>query len=80
MYSVLRPLQKLQYLLLSENQLEVIDDGDLNVLPSLKELSLDHNKISQVQIKIFNKINFLFFLDWSECFKRFKFDKTLFKS
>lgn len=60
-YSVLKPLKKLEYLLLSGNQLEIIRDGDLNILSSLQELSLDHNKINHVLLNISLIFNYL---DW----------------
>jgi len=42
------PLTKLQSLFLSNNNIKIINNGDLNVLPSLKELALDHNSINEI--------------------------------
>uniref|UniRef100_A0A914DUG8 Uncharacterized protein n=1 Tax=Acrobeloides nanus TaxID=290746 RepID=A0A914DUG8_9BILA len=48
MTSFLRPLKKLRSLFLSRNNIEVLDDGDLNFLTALRELSLDHNRIEKI--------------------------------
>uniref|UniRef100_A0A915DDW2 Leucine-rich repeat-containing protein 15 n=1 Tax=Ditylenchus dipsaci TaxID=166011 RepID=A0A915DDW2_9BILA len=47
--SILRPLQKLRNLFLSNNLIEIVENGDLNILTSLKSLSLDHNKITKIR-------------------------------
>jgi len=48
MQSVFHPLKKLRSLSLSRNQLNVIEDGHVNVLPVLRELALDHNNVSEI--------------------------------
>lgn len=53
----LRPLKKLRSLFLSRNNIATLDDGDINFLVTLRELSLDHNRLQKVckKSKIFKK-------------------------
>jgi Leucine-rich repeat (LRR) protein len=51
--SLFLPLQKLRSLFLSFNEIKVVEGGDLNVLPSLKEVALDHNQINEMSKEAF---------------------------
>ncbi|KAI1729126.1 leucine rich repeat domain-containing protein [Ditylenchus destructor] len=46
--SIFRSLHELQSLFLSANIITTVEDGDLNVLPKLRNLLLDHNAISRI--------------------------------
>lgn len=50
MVPYLRPLKKLRVLSLARNKISNIEEGELNILSSLKELTLDHNKIEKVKV------------------------------
>jgi len=46
--SWLTPMQKLRRIFLSQNNLSSLENGDLNVVSTLKEVSMDHNQLSTV--------------------------------
>jgi Leucine-rich repeat (LRR) protein len=48
MIPYLRPLKKLRVLSLARNKISNIEDGEINVLSHLKELTLDHNRIEKI--------------------------------
>ena len=48
MVPYLRPLKKLRILSLARNKIRQIEDGELNILASLRELTLDHNQLEKV--------------------------------
>lgn len=41
-------MQMLKRVFLSQNNLSSLENGDLNVVPALKEVSMDHNQLSTV--------------------------------
>ncbi|CAD5216785.1 unnamed protein product [Bursaphelenchus okinawaensis] len=46
--SWLKPLTNLKSLFLTWNQISVLKNGELNVIPSLEEVSMDHNKLGTI--------------------------------
>jgi Leucine-rich repeat (LRR) protein len=50
MIPYLRPLKKLRVLSLARNKISNIEDGEINILLNLKELTLDHNRIEKINI------------------------------
>ncbi|CAD5222310.1 unnamed protein product [Bursaphelenchus xylophilus] len=46
--SWLRPLTNLKSLFLTWNQISVLKHGELNVIPSLEDVSMDHNKLGTI--------------------------------
>uniref|UniRef100_A0A914Z026 Uncharacterized protein n=1 Tax=Panagrolaimus superbus TaxID=310955 RepID=A0A914Z026_9BILA len=48
MIPYLRPLKKLRVLSLARNKISNIEDGEINILSNLKELTLDHNRIEKI--------------------------------
>lgn len=46
--SWLAPLQNLKRIFLSQNNITSLENGDLNIVPSLQEASLDNNQLTSI--------------------------------